>query len=57
MGFRGQLESALRTPQGKRVFDEALRLARDPVSKKRILDLRHRVAATTTSRSGQRPQS
>ncbi|WP_205695805.1 hypothetical protein [Conexibacter sp. SYSU D00693] len=46
MGFRSQLDSVLRTPQGRKVLDEALRLARDPLQKQRLEELRAQVVAT-----------
>ena len=45
VGFKKQLDTVLRTAKGERVLDEALRLARDPVSKQRIEDLRRKLLA------------
>ena len=44
--FREQLEGVLRTTKGERVLEEAKRLARDPVSKQRIEDLRGKLTGT-----------
>ena len=49
VGFKKQLDTVLRTAKGERVLDEALRLARDPVSKQRIEDLRRKLVAGAPS--------
>jgi hypothetical protein len=49
MAFRSQLESVLRTQQGKRILDEAARLARHPTSKERLEELRVRLQAAAPS--------
>lgn len=46
VGFKQQLERVLRTSKGERVLDEAQRLARDPVAKARIEELRRELTAS-----------
>jgi hypothetical protein len=41
--FFRQLSKLARSPQGRKVVDEAKRLARDPATRKRIEDARRRV--------------
>lgn len=52
MGFRTHLDAVLRTDKGERVLDEALRLARDPLAKQRIVELRDKLAAPPAAAAG-----
>lgn len=55
MGFRAQLDTVLRTPKGRRVLDEASRLARDPGAKRRIDELRDKLVGSGSLSRGERP--
>ncbi|HYF27901.1 MAG TPA: hypothetical protein VD931_19315 [Baekduia sp.] len=50
--FKQQVEQVLCSEKGRRVLDEAARLARDPLARQRIEDLRRQLGQAT---SRQRP--
>ncbi len=50
MGFANTLAKFARSPQGKKVFSEASRLAKDPKTREKIADARK------SMRSGKKPR-
>ena len=45
-GFMQRLQKLASSPQGRRVIDEAKRLAKDPARRKQLDDLRRRLSGT-----------
>jgi hypothetical protein len=50
--FRTDVNRVLRSEQGRKLLEEARRLASTPASKARIDDLRRRLESTATPRRG-----